>query len=258
MRARARMSRRSRVRRTRTRGAARSSRRAGGTSLSARVGKLERTQEETKHLIFTSSGVPGALYNTWMLPFGLSTTTQFQFCLNGVRRGVEVQKRIGDKAAFTRFTAKIACLFGTAIVAETWVRWALVCVKDNKGANLSDPTAAGGFFPRKYGTLAGIQPREEALPNINNYSQGVGYRVLKRGEVRVTNPNDATTETRIININWYNKGLVTDYSLGDTGGTADIDKNAIYLYFWTNNTIAYVTEGVQLSMRGEAQMFYHG
>jgi len=248
---------RSRGRRIRTRGAARSSRRAGGTSLSARVAKLERTQEETKHLIFTSSGVAGAAYNTWMPPFGLSNTANFQFCMNGIARGDTIKERTGDKAAWTKLRAKIKVTFGTAIVAETWVRWALVLVKDNKGGNFSNPTGAGGFYDRKYGTASG-QPVEEALPNINNFSQGVGYKILKKGEVRVSNPNDATSETRIININWMNRGVITDYSLGNGASTSDIDENAFYLYFWTNNTVAYTTEASHLSMRGEAQFYFHG
>ena len=229
-------------------------RRTAASGLQKRVARLEATKEETKHIIYSDNAVSGAAVTPWLNNFNLnnaSTGGHAGVLLNPTVKGDAVKHRTGDKAVFTKINIAIRAKFGSLVADRTWIRWAIVCVKDNRGADWHRPEATGGFFMRKFGVTI---PTENSLPNINNFSQGVTFNILKQGKFVVAAPTLSSAEEHVIHCRWYSKGKQTDYSLGDLGTFADIDKNAIYFYMWTNNGI--LSSGVTLN--GEAQVFFHG
>jgi len=231
--------------------------RVGG--LGKRLAKLEATQGEAKHIVFTDTSVPAARVSPWMSNRNIYFGTSYygSDCLNAYPiRGTSSQQRIGDKIVTTKFQAKINVVFGAQVVDKAYVEWALVCVKDHRGAYFSDPGAAtNGYWVRRYGTASGQVPTEQALPNINNKSTGLTYRVLKKGRVDVYNPLDSTAENRIINIMWMGR-LESDHSLGNTGTYTDVDKNGMYLYIWTNSPIINGLGVNGVTINGEAHLYF--
>jgi len=218
------------------------------------LAKLEATQGEAKHIVFTDTSVPAARVSPWLGNINIRFPANYfgSQCLNAYPvRGNTAQERIGDKIVTTKFHAKINVVFGSAVVDKAYVEWALVNVKEARGLNHNNPGANDEFFMRRYGTLVNQGPTEQALPNINNRSPSLRFKVLKKGRVDVYNPLDSTAENRIINIMWMGR-IESDHSLGTTGTFADIDKNAMYLYIWTNCPVT--TNGI--SINGEAHLYY--
>lgn len=242
-----------RMRRRGTRGSRRGRQRRGrgivGTvrRVVSRVRQLERTKEETKHLIYTDSFTGGGAQQ-FCAGHNLRIDNPFVFSINVCSRGDTVQDRTGDHAIWTKIRARIAVYFGTAVVNETWVKWRLICERRPEG----NQTSASQYFTNTFGVSQ--PPNPCLLPNINNKDQYSRYRTLKQGTMWVRGLSDSSVEERVLDIDWYSKGINTSYTLGNGGDVTDIDRNHIYLIIWTGCQEA--TNGIDLY--GEMQAFFHG
>lgn len=216
----------------------------------SRVSQLERTKEEAKHLILSDSGVPGSSqFLNGIAGFGLRSDNPILRLLNPLERGLTVQQRVGDHAVWTKIRLRLAVQFGASVVSDTWIRWMLIQEYRPEGS----PLTVAGVNQVMFGPT-GNPAHLNTLPNLNNRSQSVRWKILKKGTLWMRGANEQTVELRNIEIDWYGKGIDTDYARGNSGAVNDIDKNAIYLYMFTNNSV--VTNGV--GVWGEGHLFYHG
>lgn len=219
--------------------------------VASRVKQLERTKEETKLLLWSDAQVTGSILLFGVSPgFNIRVNNGFIACINIIQRGDTVQQRTGDFAVWTKIRARIKVILGTAIVNDTWVKWRLVQEYRPEGTQLTNTT----YFQNIYG-VNNPGGNRNLLPNINNRDQVTKYKTLKQGCLTVTGLNDQSVEERYIDIDWYSKGIKTNYCRGNAGTVADIDRNAIYLIMWTNQTDS-TANGVHLT--GEMQMRFHG
>lgn len=220
--------------------------RSGVRRLAKRVAGLERTKEETHYRVYSDQSVTGS--TAFAAGHNLRRNNPFVFHINGAERGVEVQKRLGDRTVWTKIRARITFYAGTGLADETWVKWRLVQVFRPDG---SLPTA-GQYFTTVFGDN---EPATLGyLPNINNNDQLVRYKTLKQGTYIMRDLVSTQVQERVIDIDWYSKGIHTSHKLGNTGDITDIDKNAIFLIMWTNTTVS--TNG--LGLYGEMHAYFHG
>lgn len=247
-----------RMRRQGTRGYQRGQRRRVGgivntvRHVESRVSQLERTKEETKLALYSDAGVTGGATFFGVSPgYNLRAVAPFLFLINGRVRGDTVQDRTGDFAIWTKIRARLRVILGTAIVNETWIKWRLIQEYRPDGLALT----TGTYFNNVFGVTTPGSIGRQLLPNINNRDQVVKYKTLKQGTLIVTGLNDQSVEERYIDIDWYGKGIKTNYARGNVGNIQDIDRNAIYLIVWTNQTDTTLN-GVYVT--GEMQARFHG
>lgn len=220
--------------------------------VASRVKQLERTKEETKLALYSDAGIAGSAPLFGVSPgWNLRALNPFIFLINGRVRGDTVQDRTGDFAIWTKIRARLRVILGTAIVNETWIKWRLIQEYRPDGGLLS----TSGYFNNVYGVTNPGTFGRHLLPNINNRDQVVKYKTLKQGTLIVTGLNDQSVEERYIDIDWYSKGIKTNYCRGNNGTSFDIDRNSLYLIVWTNQTDSTVN-GVYLT--GEMQARFHG
>lgn len=223
--------------------ARRGKRRSRGASMRGmgkRVKRLEDTAEETKHIIFSDSGITGS--NAAYAGGALISGTAVQLHINPLSRGTTVQSRVGDKAVFTRIHFKVQANFSTNIVSVCTVFWILYKVKNGNAGVVT----ANNFLLAKYG----VAPAMRTLPDINNQNNP-NLNILARGQWTNIAPTDASIEEHVFNID-YRKAVHTEYRLGNAGTVADINKNALYLLLWTD------TGATGITVYGEGHVFYHG
>jgi len=212
--------------------------------MAKRVRKLEDTAEETKHIIFSDSGVTGS--NAGFAAVSIFTGSPAQLFLTPLTRGTTVQSRVGDKVVFTSIRFKLQFFFSSDLTYQCTVNWMIYKLKAGTTA-----ITAANILAGIYGTSS---PTAIALPDINNQNKEATFTVLKKGWYKHVAPTDATQENQVMNV-IYRKKVYSEYRLGNAGTVADMNKNALYLLIWTDHAAA---DPGLINVNCEGHVFYHG
>lgn len=214
-------------------------------SIVKKVKRLWRQRDETKHLIISGQGVTGG---NDLVSQNIVTSSPMWVLLNGCQRGNTVQSRDGDEAFFTKIRMRLTFYIGSSVVNENHVMVRLVLHKQPRGTAVTAAQYESYAFGASGSQYAGMM-----LPNINNHSLKE-FVTLKEWKFKFSETSLDTIGQEIKDIMWFNKGIKTNYELGNAGTIADIDTNAIYLYVSTTNTVT--VNG--LDLYGEGHIYFHG
>lgn len=210
------------------------------------VRRLDNVATLAKHILCSDAAVNGGFQTVFSGTALLNSSPLIQL-MNPCARGLTVQARIGDYINVTKIHYNVRMTFGPNITGDAIVKWILFAHKTPGGASLS----ATQFVTDYFGTNT---PKTNAIPNYNNKTVSARYRILKRGTVYMRSSVSSVTEIRDFQIKWIPKTpLRISYVLGNTGGVADMDQNAIYLIMYTDGGNA--VSGINSFIEGN--IYYH-
>lgn len=187
----------------------------------ATVNTVKRMINRTTETKFTYSAFGQVASN-------LLNTSPYFALLNPLTQGDTDSNRTGDKVRFQYLTMQLFHNLVTNINDVTY-RVAIIRAKNPRG---SAPTASSLVV--NGGTA---QDPCEIWDEVN-YDFFSRYEILYDSGVRVIHRNITTNYTVATDYISCRCDFVTDYSLSNGGTIADIDQNALYIYFRSGNGTA--------------------
>lgn len=206
---------------TRRHGGKKKARTKGNRKL-ASVSTVKRMINRTIETKFTYSAYGLVLANC------LNTAPYFGL-LNPLTQGDTDSNRTGDKVRFQYLTMNLFHNLANTNINDITYRIAIIRAKNPRGVA---PTAS--TLVVNGGTA---QDPCEIWDEVN-YDFFSRYEVLYDSGVRVLHRNVTTNYTVATDYVSVACDFTTDYSLGNAGTIADIDQNALYLYFRSGNGTA--------------------
>lgn len=204
--------------------------RYGGAKKAATKGNRKlATVSTVKRMINRSTEIKFTYSAYQSISTNLLNTAPYFGLLNPLTQGDTDSNRTGDKVRFNYLTMTLFHNLANTNINDITYRYSILRVKNPRGVA---PTAS--TLVVNGGTA---QDPCEIWDEIN-YDFYSRYEILYDSGVKVLHRNVTTNYTVSAEQFGVSCDFVTDYSLSNAGTIADIDQNAIYLYFRSGNGTA--------------------
>jgi len=180
--------------------------------------------------------------NTLVIATAISNGVPALYLLNNLSQGFNEVSRIGDQAKAQKITMSMNISAVATSVLNQKFRYIIFWYKNPRGVA---PTALDFFGTATPTTFTGY--------NFNTVDFQSRYTVIRDKMFNMSDHNQSLLAASTLNydinpfsINLKNKSC--DYTLGNAGTIADIDKNALYIWFLGNassgaNSVTVTTGG---------------